>query len=253
MPRNRRSSSTASNLVVKEGAGAVVVNATGSKNKKKNAKLFMARRKRQRVMVRRRRTRRDPPALRTERHTVKVVIPYAKTDGSFQRWLYHVKLSDFTKRFVSVYSEFRVTSVYAKYLPNNSLNETGLYAGVFLDKDGFGNFGAATAPTWFPTIVAMPGSKVQPRYVASSYRWRPTEPSMREWRTKSEDVELATLYLCNNGAVTDELGGAILLVATLLTRGMYYNAPAGVAEMINSASSNFHSNDRDEFECVGME
>lgn len=222
--------------------------------KRIHAKAFMARRRRQRI--RPKRTRRTPPAMRVERHRVKIVIPYASTEGSWQRWFAHIKLSSFTKRFENVYSEFKITSLTARYHPNNSLNDIGLYAGVMLDRDGFGSYGAADASSWFNTIVAMPGSQVHPRYTASTYQWKPTEPSAREWRVKGDDYHIATVYLCNNqpAAATNSLGGDLVITATLLTRGLYYNAPVGVLESVGSrqihgASTSSHC----DFEEVEME
>lgn len=155
---------------------------------------------------------------------VRRIIPYSATSGSQHRWYYQVKLSNFSKMFQDEYAEFKIIRLRVRYLPNNSTNETGLYTAVLLDRDGFGNYGAATATAWFTTIGAMPGARVLPRYVASTYHWKPTEPSVREWRNKGQDLTYCTIYICNNGLETDELGGMLEISGTLLARGLYYNA-----------------------------
>lgn len=152
------------------------------------------------------------------------IIAYSATSGSKHRWYYQVRLSNFSKMFSEEYAEFKVTNIRVRYLPNNSTNETGLYTAVLLDREGFGAYGTATAVAWFATIGAMPGARVLPRYIASTYRWRPTEPSARDWRSKDQDTVYCTIYICNNGQETDELGGMLELSCTLLARGIYYNA-----------------------------
>lgn len=179
---------------------------------------------------------------------VRRIIPYAATSGSQHRWYYPITLSLFAKAFYDEYSEFKATRIRVRYLPNNSTNETGLYTAVLLDRDGFGSYGTATASSWFTTIGAMPGAKVHPRFVASSYYWKPTEPTARDWFNRKQNITYCTIYICNNGQETEELGGMLEISCTMLARGMYYNAL--VTSMIRANPEMFcnhpmHQNDVD--------
>lgn len=151
---------------------------------------------------------------------------YEQTSGSQHRWYYTIPLSLFSNSFKSSFEEFKVVSMVVKYIPNNSLNETGLYASVLLDRDGFGSFGTATAIQWFQYIGSMPGAIIRPRHTSTSHRWKPTEPTARDWTRGNiaSTMRLATIYLCNNGKETEELGGLLDIKATLLVRGRYWNA-----------------------------
>lgn len=166
-----------------------------------------------------------PPALRPVRLNVKRIVMYEKTTGTEHRWYYQIPLSLFTASFTATFQEFKVVSMSVKYVPNNSLSETGLYTAVLLDRDGFGSYGAATAAQWFAYIGNMPGSVIHPRHAPSTHRWRPTEPSVKDWFNKDQvSVTLATIYICNNGKETEELGGLLEIRATLLSRGRFWNA-----------------------------
>lgn len=112
-----------------------------------------------------------------------------------------------TSSFAKVYSEFKFLGLRVRYVPNNATNETGLCVFVLLDRSGFGDYGSATAVSWFKTLGAMPGTKNRSRFEPITQSWRPTEPTVRDWFTASQSVALATCYVCNNGSETDELGG----------------------------------------------
>lgn len=170
------------------------------------------------------RRRRRNNFMGVSRIPVRRVVPYAASSGSEHRWYYNVKLSHFYGMFTSQYQEFRMANIRVRYLPNNSTNETGLYAAVMLDREGFGGYGAATAVKWFTTIGAMPGARIRARYTPTTFVWRPTEPSAREWCTYKQDITYCTVYICNNGLETEELGGMIEITGTLIARGLYYNA-----------------------------
>lgn len=165
------------------------------------------------------------PWAKTTKLTLRKAITFAASSGSKHRWKYDVTFSLFTKNYAQVYAEFKVMKLHINYIPNNPTTETGLYVSVIADKDGFGGFGAAAATSWFPTLCAFPGSKVRPRYVGVTHNWRPTEPSEREWvKGDASDFDLCTVYTCSNGLETDELGGMLLISATVLARGTHYNA-----------------------------
>lgn len=171
-----------------------------------------------------RRPRRRPmPWARATTLRVKKVVTFAASRGSNHRWFYDIKYDQLIGNFKETYAEFKVMNFRASYLPNSSTSETGLYVSVLADKDGFGDYGPATAVSWFPSLCSFPGAKIRPRYVGCSHYWRPTEPSEREWHNRKADFHLATIYVCNNGAESDVLGGMIMIDATLKARGFYYD------------------------------
>lgn len=171
------------------------------------------------------RKRGTPAALRPMRITVKRVVMYEKTSGSEHRWYYHIPVSLFAASFTASFQEFKVTSFSVRYIPNNSLSETGLYCSILLDRDGFGSYGAATATSWFTYLGNMPGSIIKPRHASSQHRWRPTEPSARDWLNKDQlKTNLATIYVCNNGKETEELGGLLEIRGVMLVRGRFWDA-----------------------------
>lgn len=188
--------------------------------KRRQMKKFKRRRKRSNFMG-------------VSRIPVRRVVVYEASSGSYHRWYFNVKLSTFMHMFADEYQEFKVTRLRVRYVPNNATNETGLYSAVLLDREGFGSFGASTAVSWFPTIGAMPGAQIRPRYQPATMSWKPTEPTARDWYNRTQDVTYATVYICNNGKETDELGGLLEITGTLLARGLYYNAK--VKAVMNAA------------------
>lgn len=200
----------------------------------------MPQRRKQRVVVKKRKPRRRRNNfMGVTSIPCRRVVVYESSSGTTHRWLYNIKLSIFMKTFQDEYQDFKMTNMRIRYIPNNSTNETGLYAAVLLDSEGFGAWGSATAVQWFQTIGAMPGARIRPRYVSTTFRWRPTEPSAREWHTRSQDLTYATVYICNNGKETDELGGMLEITGTMLVRGLYYNAV--VKKQIASALGSIQS------------
>lgn len=169
---------------------------------------------------------RVPAALKPTRIPVRRIVMYEETSGSAHRWYYPIPLSLFVASFKQTFDEFKVISMTVKYIPNNSLNETGLYTAIMLDREGFGSFGSATAVQWFEYLGCMPGSVIKPRHASSIHRWKPTEPSARDWirGDATSKIILATIYICNNGKETEELGGLLEIRANLLFRGRYWNA-----------------------------
>lgn len=196
-------------------------------NKRAIAAVMKSRNRRVRRTKRRRgRRSRMPAALKPMRLPVKRIVMYESTSGSKHRWYYVIPLSLLTASFTSTFQEFKVISMTVTYTPNNSLSETGLYASIMLDREGFGSFGSATATSWFSYLGNMPGSVIKPRHAPSTHRWKPTEPSVRDWFNKDQvaNVHLATIYICNNGKEDVELGGLLNIKAVLLARGRYWNA-----------------------------
>lgn len=177
---------------------------------------------------RRRRRNRVPPSLRSVVLTIKHIVPYESTSGSAHRWYYQVKKNWLCSSFLKTFAEFKPISLHVRYVPNNSTNETGLYTGVLLDREGFGSYGSATASQWFKTIAAMPGAKVRARYTPTTFRWRPTEPTVRDWIAYNTNTTYCTVYVCNNGKETDELGGLFEVTARIAARGLMYNASVGL-------------------------
>lgn len=190
------------------------------------------------------RRRSTPAAMKPIHLPVKRVVVYSKTSGSEHRWYYTVPLSLITASFTSTFDEFKVTNLTVKYVPNNSQNETGLYVSVLLDREGFGGYGTATAAAWFSYIGSMPGSLIKPRYIPTTHRWKPTEPSARDWIRAGVTHNLCTIYICNNGKETDELGGLLDIRATLLARGRYYDAAVSLPNITEFA-------DQLEQACIG--
>lgn len=179
------------------------------------------------------RRRSTPASLRPLKLPIRRVIAYEATSGSAHRWYYPIPLSLIIASLRDTFDEFKVANMTVRYVPNNSLNETGLYTSTLLDREGFGSFGTATAASWFAYIASMPGASIKPRHTPTSHRWRPTEPSARDWvrRDPSSGHILATIYICNNGKETDELGGLLEITASLLVRGRYWNAAVKLATM----------------------
>lgn len=186
--------------------------------------IDMRRRNYRRKAKPKRRLRKVPENLRAIRLPQKRVVMYESTKGTEHRWYYQVKLSLLTASLRETFAEFKVVNLSVKYVPNNSLSETGLYVSVLLDREGFGGYGSATGVSWFSYLGSMPGSVIKPRHTSTLHRWKPTEPSVRDWRNKDEDTVLATCYICNNGKETDELGGLFEIRALVLARGRFYNA-----------------------------
>lgn len=182
-------------------------------------------RNRRRRQVRRRRRERNG-YFAVSRIPVKHVYLWADTKGTSGKWYINIMLRKIVGSFVTSYDEFKVSRLRAVYRPNNSVSDTGLYCGVLLDGTGFGAYGSASETEWFRTLASFPGSKVRPRHITSSYVWYPTEPSDREWFSYQQDSDksVATLYFADNGKETVELGGVIEIFATVLARGLYYNA-----------------------------
>lgn len=201
------------------------VQAVGSlltKSKKNKSGMAPKRNKKPRRV--RRRIKRAPGALKVSKLNLRHVVLYEGTEGSQHRWYYQIKKSWLCSTFTSTFDEFKVLSIRVRYVPNNATNETGLYASVLLDREGFGNWGSSTAIQWFPTLGAMPGCRIRPRYAPTTHVWRPTEPTVRDWCRYNQDITYCTVYVCNNGKENEELGGLFEVSATFLARGIYYNA-----------------------------
>lgn len=185
---------------------------------------------RRRGPQRKRRSRRRPKTLgymRPTRLTVRLCIPWSETKGSDARWYTNITLKQLVERYTTVYDEFRVVRLDIQHKPANAASAVGLYAGVLMDQKGFGSFGTATAPSWFKTLASMPGSKVCNPHMGMRFSWRPTEPDSRQWRSFQQgetDYTVCTIYFADNGDQATELGGALIVYATVLGRGMYYNA-----------------------------
>lgn len=162
--------------------------------------------------------------VRATRLQVRRSVDFDATWGTDHRWYYPVKLNILNAAFKNTFDEFKVISITVRYLPNDAQNETGLLVFVLLDREGFGSYGSATGKSWFTTLAAMPRAKVGPRYRPAVQRWRPSEPSARDWFRHTDNPTLCTAYVCNNGKETDVLGGNFQISATLLARGLYYNA-----------------------------
>lgn len=187
----------------------------------------MARGRPRRRVVRRRRGRRPS---RYTRLTVKRSISFDATWGTDHRWYYPIRLSLLEQALNQTFDEFKVIRISVRYLPNDPQSETGLLAFVLLDREGFGAYGSSTGKAWFPVLSAMPGSRVGPRYRPYTLNWRPTEPSARDWFRHKDNPVLCTAYICNNGSEKTTLGGVFMISATLLARGLYYNA--GVSDVL---------------------
>lgn len=204
----------------------------------KPKKPGMAPRRNKRPRKMKRRLRRTPGALKSSRLNIRHIVLYQNTSGSAHRWYYAITKSWLCSTFLSTFDEFKVISIRVKYIPNNATNETGLYASVLLDRSGFGGWGAATAIQWFPTLGAMPGCRIRSRFTPCTHFWRPTEPTVRDWFNHDQDTTYCTMYVCNNGKETDELGGLFEVSATFLARGIYKNAKVNLLrEHLNSVPS----------------
>lgn len=207
---------------------------------KRPVSAVMGRRKQRRRQRRVGKGRRSTPAaLKPIRLPIKRVVLYSQTSGSQHRWYYVVPLSLITASLTDTFEEFKVINLSVKYVPNNAASETGLYTSVLLDRSGFGAFGAATAVQWFQYIGSMPGAVIKPRYQPTTHRWKPTEPSARDWirGQDAKGMHLATIYICNNGLETEELGGLLDIRATLLARGRYWNAAVSVPPVFESPNA----------------
>lgn len=165
--------------------------------------------------------------LRPIRIPVRSTIEWSRTKGTSGKWSFSIKLNDLIKNFVSTYDEFKVLKLIVRWLPNNSTNSQGLTSAVLMDQDGFGEFGSASAASWFNTICSMPGSYVGNRHTSFALRWKPTEPTARDWRSYQRGETSYTVchfYMADNGEEDSELGGIILITGLAQGRGMYYNA-----------------------------
>lgn len=191
----------------------------------------MARKRKSAAAPRRRRPRRPRGRrslgyMRPTNLPTKTIMLWSDATGTTGKWYININLSALIKQYTSVFDEFRVNRLTVVYKPNNSVSETGLMVGVLMDQKGFGGYGTASETAWFKTLGSMPGSKITPRHVATSYFWKPTEPDSREWRSyqRSEtNYTVATLYMADNGKETAELGGIFEIRAILQGRGRYYN------------------------------
>lgn len=183
------------------------------------------RRPRRRRQVRRQRS---LGYMRPIRIPVRKCITWKETKGTTGKWLYHLKLGVLCNNFEKVFDEFKVVRLTFVHRPANSTSTSGLYAGVLMDQNGFGDFGSASAESWFQTIASMPGARVQSPHVGMRFTWRPTEPDSRAWRSyqqsEEKDYVICTLYFADNGDQSVELGGVIVVTGTILVRGKYYNA-----------------------------
>lgn len=200
----------------------------GLTSKPSTAAAMPRRRGRRRGRRRNRRGGRVPASMRPISLPFRRVITYERSYGSWHRWYYTVNLKLLIAGFGQSYGEFKPMRMSVRYIPNNPSNETGLYTAVLLDQAGFGDYGPSTAVDWFPYIASMPGAVVKPRHEQSIFRWAPTEPSSKEWRVADQDYSVATLYICNNGKESTELGGMIVISGTLSVRGRYKSAPIKV-------------------------
>lgn len=192
--------------------------------------------------LRRRRKRQGKPRnayLRAVRLPSKKIVLWSSMSGTKGKWLYHISLSDLIAPYVSTYDEFRVVSLRVTYKPDNATSADGLCAGVLMDQNGFGEYGSASETAWFQTIGSMPGSKIKPRFVTTTYFWRPTEPNSKEWRSyqRSETAtyKVATFYMADDGKESAEYGGILEISGLVLGRGRYYNAPT-VRQLVDVCS-----------------
>lgn len=183
-----------------------------------------------RKRVRRRRRRNLPAELRSVRIPSRRLIPYSATSGSQHRWLYAFKTSFLVSHLAKAFDSFRILSLKVSYHPDNAVNETGLCASVLLDGEGFGQFGPSTAANWFPFIGSMPGCLIRSRHETFVHTWKSTSPSSQQWFSPTTptgptaDQILATIYICNDGLETVELGGSLAVSYTVHCRGTFYNA-----------------------------
>lgn len=181
--------------------------------------------KRRRVFPQRRRPMNN--YLRPVKIPVRLSIPWERTSGTSGKWDFQIVLTDIVKNFVKTYDEFKILKLTLRWLPNNSTSSSGLTAAVLMDQKGFGNFGSASAESWFNTISSMPGSFVGNRHSSFSLNWKPTEPDSRQWRSYQRSETTYTVcrwYMADNGSEDSELGGIILCTGIAQGRGMYYNA-----------------------------
>lgn len=163
---------------------------------------------------------------------VKQVIEFSSTSGSNRRYTYPITISSLTAAFKSTFDEFKVQSITVIYRPNETAETQGVYVGVLLDHNGFGDYGASTASAWFKTLGAFPGSKIRHRHIPSTYYWRPTEPTARDWyRGTDPDRTLARIYICDNEvtSTTAVFGGLFEINARVRMRGLYYGAAVKAA------------------------
>lgn len=188
----------------------------------------MARNNRRNRRVKRKgRRQRSLGYMRPIRLPVRKCVTWKETSGSEARWLYRITMGLLCNNFEKIFDEFKIVYLNVQHRPANAASVSGLYAGVLMDEGGFGDFGAATAASWFPTIASMPGAKVQPPHLGMRFRWRPTEPDARQWRSyqRGEEHErvVCTLYFADNGDNSVELGGVLIITGLIMVRGKYYN------------------------------
>lgn len=166
--------------------------------------------------------------MRPIRIPVRKCITWNETSGTTGKWLYHLKLGVLCNNFEKVFDEFKVVRLTVTHRPANATSTSGLYAGVLMDQNGFGEFGNATGAAWFKTIASMPGAKVQSPHIGMRFTWRPTEPDSRQWRSYQRDEEknyvICTIYFADNGDQSTELGGVLIITGTIYVRGKYYDA-----------------------------
>lgn len=175
---------------------------------------------------RQRQRRRANAAFKITRFNVKHVFLWKDFNGDHGKFWLKINLSTLVYPYSFAFDEFRVSRIRCVYKPNNAVSETGLYAAVLLDGAGFGSYGTGTEAGWFRSLATFPGSRIQPRHLPVGLVWYPTEPSDREWLRFVDDKNtiLCSVWFCDNGMETAELGGVLEVTASIQARGLYWNA-----------------------------
>lgn len=142
------------------------------------------------------------------------------------------KISEMAKEYMTTFEEFRCTGFSVRFVPNNSTTAEGLYSAILLDQSGFDG-ASRSAATWFPRVGDMPGSVV--RHCSSGFilRWRPTEPTSRNFLKSHNNetaVVIASLFIYGSTADT-VIKGALVIQGTILCRGEYYSASSRVRRL----------------------
>lgn len=160
--------------------------------------------------------------MRSIRIPVRKCIPWQDSSGYPTRWRIEVTLGDLCNNFEDVFHEFKVLHLTLRHYPANNVTVSGLYAGVLVDKVSAG-FGTC----WFKSISSMPGAKVQSPHIGMEFHWRPTDPDSRLWRSHRRGQKpyvICTLSFADNGDISHELGGVVVITGEIMVRGKYYNA-----------------------------
>lgn len=196
---------------------------------KSTARTLAAMPQKRRNGSRRRRFQRRRPRSATakvERRYVQFSIPYSTAHGTKHRYLYVVNSSDIVLDFKNQYDDYKIVSLNLRYMPNESMSTEGISVNVLMDDDGFGDYGTATAASWFKSLSRFPNARFERRGQVITRLWRPVRSSDKDFISVSgPSRNFCTLYICNNGLETgNEVGGALIVRAKVLVRGRYYNA-----------------------------